>query len=187
MQRAEYNMNFIIEKAQTRDIDGVEQLYNDICDFLAAKEYNPGWRKGYYPTRREVLYFLEKDALYVVKSQGKIVGSVALTHSSNAEAEESLQYLEMEQKDVFFIHDFVVHPDCHHQGIGTAMLAFAEELGRQQGVKSIRLYVYEKNTVAISVYEKSGYVYREKVDIGLSQFGLDWFCLYEKVLNNETI
>ena len=42
----------------------------------------------------------------------------------------------------------------------------------QAAVKSIRLYVYEKNSVAISVYEKSGYDYREKVDIGLSQFGL---------------
>ncbi len=180
-------MNFIIEKAQARDIDGVEQLYNDICDFLATKEYNPGWRKGCYPTRREALYFLKDDALYVAKSEGKIVGSVALTHSSNAEAEESLQYLKTEQDDIFFIHDFVVHPDCHHQGIGTAMLAFAEQLGRQQGVKSVRLYVYEKNSVAISVYEKSGYVCRGKVDIGLSQFGLDWFCLYEKALIDETI
>lgn len=178
-------MNITIEKAQLADLDGVEQLYNDICDFLATKEYNPGWRKGYYPTRREAFYFLKEDALYVAKSEGKIVGSAAFTHSSNAETEESLQYLETEQEDMLFIYDFVVHPDCHHQGIGTAMLAFAEQIGRQQGIKSIRLYVYEKNSVAIRVYEKSGYVYREKVDIGLRQFGLDWFCLYEKVLMEQ--
>lgn len=39
-------MNITIEKAQLNDIDELEMLYNDICDYLVTKEYNTGWRKG---------------------------------------------------------------------------------------------------------------------------------------------
>jgi len=32
-------------KASLSDIDEVEDLYNDLCDFLVTKDYNPGFRK----------------------------------------------------------------------------------------------------------------------------------------------
>ena len=52
----------------------------------------------------------------------------------------------------------------------------------KQSIRSIRLDVYQNNSVAIKAYEKQGYRFIDKVDIGLSQYGLDLFCLYEKVL-----
>lgn len=175
-------MSIIIEKAKSAELPQIEMLYSDICDYLADKEYNPGWRKGCFPTVDDALMFLRGDALYVAKENGKIVGSVALTHSPNAESNEDSKFDEAEYTDILFIHIFTVHPDYHRKGIGTAMLNFARQLGTQQGVKAIRLYVYEKNYVAIKAYEKNGYEYVEKVDIGLREFGLDWFCLYEKTI-----
>ncbi len=174
-------MGVSIVKAQPSDIDEIEALYDCVCDFLHGKEYNPGWKKGAYPARREALHFLEGDALYVAKSDGQIVGSVALTHNPDEETERADPwFVEAEYADVLFIHVLVVHPDHMREGIGTAMLLFAEQFAAQQGIRAMRLYVYEKNAVAIRAYEKSGYVYVEKVDIGLRQYGLDWFCLYEK-------
>ncbi len=175
-------MNLTIEKATLNDIDEVALLYDDICDHLATKEYNPGFRKGCYPTRSEALYFYNADALYVAKIDGKTVGSIALTHNANAEVNEELKYIEEEQKDILYVHEFIVHPDYLRQGIGSKILSFADEIAKQEGVKCLRLYVYEKNSVAIKAYERNGYVFMEKVDIGLSELGLDWFCLYEKIL-----
>ncbi len=170
-------------KASLSDIDEVENLYNDLCDFLVTKDYNPGFRKGYYPTRQEALYFLESDTLYVAKVDGKIVGSIALTHNGNAETNESLKYDETNYSDMLFIHIFVVHPNYQRQGIGSKMLSFSKQYAKKDGVKAIRLYVYEKNYVAIKSYEKSGFIYIGKEDIGLSQYGLKWFCLYEKSID----
>lgn len=170
-------------KASLSDIDEVENLYNDLCDFLVTKDYNPGFRKGYYPTRQEALYFLEGDALYVAKVDGKIVGSIALTHNGNAETNESLKYDETNYSDMLFIHIFVVHPNYQRQGIGSKILSLSKQYAKKKGVKAIRIYVYEKNYVAIKSYEKSGFAYIGKEDIGLSQYGLKWFCLYEKCID----
>lgn len=182
MMKVQNKSNITITKAQLEDLNGVEELYNDICDFLADKEYNPGWRKGCFPTRNEAEYFYTRDALYVAKEENSIVGSIALTYSSNAESDESLQYHTEESKDILYIHEFVVHPKHQRKGIGTMLLDFAEKYGRSQDVKVIQLNVYEKNSVAIKAYEKSGFSFVEKVDIGLGQFGLEWFCLYKKEL-----
>lgn len=43
-------------------------------------------------------------------------------------------------------------------------------------------YVYENNLPAISLYEKCGFKYIDTVDLGLGNYGLDWFKLYEKVV-----
>ncbi len=174
--------NIVIRKAIAADIDGVEALYGDVCDYLADKKYNPGWRRGGFPGRENALYFLQEEGLYVAETDGRIVGSVALTHSPNAETEEDSRYDETQYKDILYVHIFAVHPDEHRQGIGTTLLNYAEKIAEKEKVAKIRLYVYEKNYVAIKAYEKNGYVFVRKEDIGLSQFGLDWFCLYERIL-----
>lgn len=176
-------MDIEFMKASLSDIDDVENLYNDLCDFLGTKDFNPGFRKGYYPTRQEAMYFLEGDALYVAKADEKIVGSIALTHNANAETNESLKYDETNYSDILFIHIFVVHPNYQRQGIGSKILSFSTQCAKKEGAKALRLYVYEKNYVAIKSYEKSGFVYIGKEDIGLSEYGLKWFCLFEKSID----
>lgn len=170
-------------KASLNDIEEVEDLYNDLCDFLVTKDFNPGFNKGYYPTRREALYFLECDALYVAKVDGKIVGSIALTHNENAGTNESLKYDETNYSDLQFIHIFVVHPNYQRQGIGSKILSFTKQCAKKEGVKALRLYVYEENYAAIKFYEKNGFISIGKEDIGLSQYSLKWFYLYEKSID----
>lgn len=52
----------------------------------------------------------------------------------------------------------------------------------QQHMKAIRVDVYEKNVPAISLYEKYGFQYIDTVDLGYSEFGLDEFKLYQKLI-----
>ena len=128
------------------------------------------------------MHFYETDSLYVTKISDKIVGSIALTHEPENGYENGTWLIDATYYQVFVIHLFTVHPDYLRQGIGSAMLQFAENQAKKQKIKSIRLDVYEKNYVAIQVYEKKGYIYIDKVDIGLSCYGLDLFCLYEKLI-----
>lgn len=171
-----------IEKAVPADADDVEELYGAVCDYLEDKEYNPGWHRGSYPTRDEVEFYLKDDTLYVARMDGKVVGSIVLSESSNAEADEELRYEKENTDGSLYVHTFVTHPDYHRRGIGSAMLQFAERIAREQGMDRLRLYVYEKNSVAIRAYERNGFVFQCKEDIGLGEYGLKWFCLYEKEL-----
>ncbi len=59
---------------------------------------------------------------------------------------------------------------------------FAIEHSIKSQVKSIRLDVYEGNIPAIKLYEKCGFKYIDTVDLGLGNYGLNWFRLYEKLL-----
>lgn len=62
------------------------------------------------------------------------------------------------------------------------MLGFADEYAKDNKIKAIRLDVYEKNTPAISLYEKCQYKYVDTVSLGLEEYGLNWFKLYEKLI-----
>ena len=44
------------------------------------------------------------------------------------------------------------------------------------------LDVYEKNAPAIRLYEKFGFCYIDTVDLGYSDYGLEKFKLYQRIL-----
>ena len=83
---------------------------------------------------------------------------------------------------IFVIRTFVVHPAFMHTGVGRALMRFSIEQAALCGIKSIRLDVYERNLPAISLYEKCGFHYMDTVDLGLGNYGLHWFKLYEKLV-----
>ena len=62
---------------------------------------------------------------------------------------------------------------------------FSVENSIKSHVKSIRLDVYERNIPAIRLYEKCGFKYIDTVDLGLRDYGLNWFKLYEKLIGGK--
>jgi len=175
-------MHIHICKGQHEDVDLLGKLYDELNDYLESHINYPGWKKGVYPTRSNALYFYQRSSLYVVKSGDRVVGSIALTHEPESSYENATWLIEASYDQLFVIHLFAVHPDWFRQGVGSALLQFSETQASIQNIKSIRLDVYEKNYVAIQAYEKQGYTYIDKVDIGASCYGLDLFCLYEKLI-----
>ena len=160
-------MNLIIKKACTQDLDSVAALYAAVCAYLADKPFNPGWRQNIFPAREDAEQYLAAGGLYIARSGKETVGTIALTPEANG---------------TLCIHEVAVRPDHQRQGISAALLDFTAKEAAQQGVKSLRLHVWEGNTPAIRTYEKNGFVRMGKEDIGLGEFGLDWFYLYEKRL-----
>lgn len=179
------NMNLIIELGKVSDIDELEQLYNDLNDHLAREINYPGWMKGVYPVRQNAIDGIEAGNLYVAKDNGKIVGSLILSHKPEPAYYNAKWGFKTDYSDVFVVYTFVVHPSFLKCGVGKALMDFSFEHGIKFHAKSIRLDVYEKNMPAIKLYEKCGFKYVDTVDLGLGNYGLDWFKLYEKKLSNE--
>lgn len=69
-------MDISIELGQANDIDELEQLYNDLNDYLAKGVNYPGWIKGIYPIRQNAIDGVINGNLYVAKHNGKIIGSI---------------------------------------------------------------------------------------------------------------
>lgn len=175
-------MNIVIELGKVNDIDELEQLYNDINDHLAKEVNYPGWIKGIYPVRQNAIDGVDNGNLYVAKHNGKIVGSLILSQKPEPAYYKATWEFESDYSDVFVVYTFVVHPDFLKCGVGKALMDFSSEYSINSHAKSIRLDVYENNIPAIRLYEKCGFKYIDTVDLGLGNYGLNWFRLYEKLL-----
>ncbi|WP_102401851.1 GNAT family N-acetyltransferase [Haloimpatiens massiliensis] len=175
-------MDIIFDLGKADDIDELEQLYNDLNDYLAKEINYPGWKKGIYPVRKNAIDGVKHGNLYVAKYNGKIIGSIILSHEPEPAYYKAKWEIESDYSDVFVVYTFVVHPKFLKCGVGKALMNFSIEHGIKSQAKSIRLDVYEGNIPAISLYEKCGFKYIDTVDLGLGNYGLNWFRLYEKLL-----
>jgi hypothetical protein len=48
-------MKLEIRLAAFSEIDQINKLYEDLCDYLSDNHNYPGWRKGIYPTYQDAL------------------------------------------------------------------------------------------------------------------------------------
>lgn len=176
-------MNLVFKKGRMEDLNEIEQVYERINDFLESNINYPGWIKGVYPTRENARDAILNRNLHVARYQQTIVGTVILNHQPECGYDlAEWNYESVDYSDVFVIHTLVVHPDYLKCGIGLDLMNYIEDYSRTVGMKALRLDVYESNLPAIRLYEKCGYQYVATVDLGLSQYGLDQFKLYERVL-----
>jgi len=175
-------MNIFIKSGTINDVDEIEQLYNDLNDYLAANINFPGWKKGFYPVRQNAIDGIESNHLFVAKQKGKIVGSIILSHKPENAYSKATWGFETDYSDVLVIHTLAVHPEYLKCGIGKNLMNFALQFGDEHHMKSIRLDVYENNLPAIRLYESYGFKYIDTVDLGLGAYGLNWYKLYERLL-----
>ncbi|GAA0178343.1 GNAT family N-acetyltransferase [Clostridium sediminicola] len=175
-------MEIIFELGKEDNIDELEQLYNDLNDYLEKGVNYPGWKKGIYPIRQNAIDGINNNNLYVAKYNEKIIGSIILSNEPEPAYYKAKWGIESDYSDVFVVYTFVVHPESLKCGVGKALIDFSIEHAINSQVKAIRLDVYEENIPAIRLYEKCGFKYIGTVDLGLGNYGLNWFKLYEKLL-----
>lgn len=171
-----------IEKGTKQDIDELEQLYYEITDYLDSHINYPGWKKGIYPDRSTAEEGIEENNLFVARSEGRIVGTVILSHEPPEVFLKVNWNADLDYRDVLMIYTLAVHPQYLRSGIGKQMLDFIIEYSKQNHIKAIRLDVFEKNIPAVKLYQSFGFQYIDSVDPGYEGFGSDQFKLYQKLL-----
>lgn len=171
-----------IRKATEADLDCIENLYEDICDYLEAHRNYPGWKKGIYPVRRDAEKGLAANGLYIACLGQKAAGTIILNHEPEEGYKNGKWLTEDNYRHIYVIHTLAVHPDFLKHGIGTELLMFAEKPAREEHCTSIRLDVVKENIPAKQLYQKCGYQLTGTVSLGYEAYGLPWFDLYEKLL-----
>lgn len=175
-------MNTFIRKATIHDIDEIECLYNDLNDYLAEHENGPRWKKGLYPVRENAEEALGESTLYVAVIDEKIVGTFVLSRKQD-EAYKEVDWQIEYDAPVFVVGVLAVHPDYLGRGVAQSLLNYATVLGKECGIKAIRLDTYEENIPAAKLYEKCGFTYMGLLDLGLEElYGLKWYKVYERLI-----
>ncbi len=180
------NQSVQISKAAEGDLDCIEKLYEDICDYLGTHKNYPGWKKSIYPVRSDAAKGIMADALYVARIGKRIVGTMILVHEPEAGYCNGKWLTEDDYEHIYVIHTLAVHPDFQKCGIGTELLMFAEQAAREEQCISLRLDVVKDNIPAERLYQKCGYQLIGTVSLGYEAYGLPWYNLYEKLLQKKT-
>lgn len=176
------SMNAVIVPGTKADVDEIARLYDDLNDTLAAGVNYPGWKKGIYPTIEDAEAGVRENTLYVAKAGGKICGTIILNHQPATGYETAPWQYTGAYTQIIVIHTLAVAPEFAGKGIGKRLIEFTGEHAKEKGIQAIRLDVFEKNLPAIRLYERCGYVLIATADLGLGEYGLDRFRLYEKLI-----
>ena len=148
----------MIRKATKNDITAIAKLYDDVIDYQSQNGGYMSWIKNVYPTQKTADDALLLDTLYVYEVDKKIAGSVIFDCIQPIEYKAIGWKTAEDTKDALVIHTLCVDPKYMGMGIGTEMLSFAKKLAEELNCSSIRLATNSKNTGAINLYEKNGFV-----------------------------
>jgi len=138
----------MIEKASLDDAEQILSVINtsnrEAYRRVIPKEY---FREPVLSLER-LLENLGRIALYVFKSESRIVGVAAL----GIESEETGR-----------LHWVYVLPGYQRRGIGTALVTHLEGKARELGLRRLRLLTVEKARWAVDFYRRLGYSLAEKM------------------------
>lgn len=91
-----------------------------------------------------------KDMIVVTDSDDQIIAFALLTRGTT---EPCIAHIPNQVE----LQRIYVHPSAHGGGVGKLLARTLEDMGREQGFKTMWLGVWEENHKATKVYEKLGY------------------------------
>lgn len=153
-------------KDDCADIAALYRISSDgVADYIWSKLAEPGediLAVGQRRYERENLAFSYQNCT-IVEEGGNIVGMLVAfpmhVDASDTETDPVLApYSKLEEDDSYYVCGMAMFPEHRGRGIGTRLLALAEEHARQQGYGKVSLIVFEQNSGAKRLYDRSGYI-----------------------------
>lgn len=125
-------------RAQLSDIDALVQLERHFpSDRLSCASFRGLLQRG-------------RAQLWVQEKQGSIVASAVVLYRRGAK--------------VARVYSLVVHPRHQRQGIGRALMLWAEKSAYRRGCREMRLEVRRQDMTSIALYQKIGYEVIDKIE-----------------------
>lgn len=147
----------IIRKAEARDLDAIEKIYNEILLKEERGQVTTGWERGIYPTRETAEAALKREDMFVIEDDGAFVGAGIINKEQvDVYAKAKWKY-SAENSEVMVLHTLVIDPDKSGMGYGKRFVDFYEDFARENGCKYLRMDTNEKNKAARSLYTKLGF------------------------------
>ena len=148
----------MIRKAVFSDLDRISEIYDNLTSDEKTCRYT-NWAKGVYPTREFAERAFADGELYVGEDENGIYGTMLLNIKQLPEYSDIPWKYDARPDEVLVIHTLCIDLTFSGKGKAKEMVAFAEEYGRNNGMRVIRLDTYEGNLPALAMYPKLGYRY----------------------------
>lgn len=87
------------------------------------------------------------------------IASIPAASTDDAAPRQDVGYLVLSyHPDHLLLDNVAVQPDLQGRGLGSRLLAFADERARAAGLRELRLYTHVRMTENIALYTRRGYV-----------------------------
>ena len=137
-----------IVMATEEDRDEMLSLYRA----QIGREYCP-WNEE-YPSNEAIDWDLSRDALFVMKVDGKIKAAVSIEEDEEA---DRLSWWDKNLEPVGELARVAVLPEEQSKGLGRIMLQFGMDELKRRGFKGLHMLVNKNNTKAIRCYAVFGF------------------------------
>lgn len=151
----------IIRKAEARDLDAIESIYNKILLKEEEGEVTIGWKRGIYPRRETAEAALKREDMFVIEDDGAFLGAGIINKEQVDVYEKAKWKFAAKDSEVMVLHTLVIDPEKSGRGYGKRFVKFYEDYAREKGCKYLRMDTNEKNKSARSLYTKLGF---EEID-----------------------
>jgi ribosomal protein S18 acetylase RimI-like enzyme len=158
--------NYKFSLAGYDDVPEIASLYGSLIG-------TPGctWSSE-YPNEESAKSDVEKEALYILKMDHKIVAVASMGDFNE------LSHLQWSMQKPCELARIGVVSAMQNQGVGTAILQNVIRIAKDKGFDGMRLLVSRTNPAAMALYEKNGF---EKCGQAF-MYGIDFYC-YQAVFD----
>jgi ribosomal protein S18 acetylase RimI-like enzyme len=138
----------VIEKAKVKDKDAILKLYKS----QLGRQYCP-WNE-YYPTMEEIDFDLSRDALLVMREDGKIIAAISIDDDDSV---NNLDCWTDELQPGGELSRLAVDPEFQNQGIAKEMINYGMKALKERDFKSLHFLVNRHNLKAMKSYAAFGF------------------------------
>lgn len=164
--------------AALQDQEHIMALLEACVANMRAKEIYQ-WNE-IYPNADIMVQDIQSKTLFIMKNDQEYYGIITLNEDQEKEYDTvKWQY----EGKILVIHRLAINPAYEGQGIGSKIMAFAENYGKEKGYDAIRFDTYSGNPRAVRFYKHLGF---EKVgQVFFPYRELPFYC-YEKKLTRTS-
>ena len=146
----------MIRKAILKDVNSIEDTYNEHFQYELNHTAFTVFKKGVYPTKDDAERAIY-GALFVYEENGTIVGSIIIDKVQPIEYATIPWKEKLSEDEVMVIHLLMVRPSMSGKGIASSLIKFATELAQKNSCRALRLDTGSQNIPALSLYQKNGF------------------------------
>lgn len=168
-----------LELVRRSDLEEVMKFYHYVIEHSNRMEQYAKWKIGLHPASDTVLAYIDEQAMYVYKKDGRIAAAMAVTMKQGEDYHAVEWGEELADDEVAVVHILGVNPDNQREGVGNLMIDEAVELAKSRNRKALRLDTLASNTPAQLLYKGKGLTYRGKQNLYAGNTGWIDFLYYE--------
>ena len=147
----------MIRKAILKDVNSIEDTYNEHFQYELNHTAFTVFKKGVYPTKDDAERAIYAGALFVYEENGTIVGSIIIDKVQPIEYATIPWKEKLSEDEVMVIHLLMVRPSMSGKGIASSLIKFATELAQKNKLQGTT-FGYRKSKYSCAIFvSKNGF------------------------------